>query len=458
MQTKIEVSPFLEVVPSAVEIGTRLKELLNKREELVNTLDKELANGTYSQHRVVSYYLLEKELQSLREQLLLRAEDTPLGRDYLQYQDMLKARLPKGDTYLVEESQKMAQLPYLTKAEPFYDDYVSLLELAAKDNVELYVEVFLSNNKVSLVYEHGLFQRAISLEEGREGVDCTRLVLPYLERRGLTTLVDLAQIPKSAICGYLYTSIVEEDLTPSMSYTKLDLTPQLISTIRFYASEYIEFGLNFAKRDDECKFVQDLGFDTLPYIRYNLETDQNINSIVEDWVSLLEDLADVSALSTNLRVSVASHHSQKFKEFGFDSVVVNPILWSVNPQKAKLQYIHWKQTLEGLKPFAVVSYLDVTAQFEVEGNGYVGFYDFVNNKPKLVDSILDLGLHGKNSEDLGIEIAGHTVLELPLESPLVILVLGLKPESPIYFWSSPELGITTVCDSKGRSVDQLLRR
>ena len=73
MQTKLEVSPFLGVVPSAVEIGTRLKEFLNKREELVNTLDKELANGTYSQHRVVSYYLLEIELQSLREQLLLRA-------------------------------------------------------------------------------------------------------------------------------------------------------------------------------------------------------------------------------------------------------------------------------------------------------------------------------------------------------------------------------------------------
>ena len=100
----------------------------------------------------------------------------------------------------------------------------------------------------------------------------------------------------------------------------------------------------------------------------------------------------------------------------------------------------------------------MTAQFEVDGSSYFGFYDFANNKPKLLDSALDLGLHGKNSEDLGIEIAGHTVLELPLESPLDILVLGLKPESPIYFWSSPELGITTVCDSKGRSVDQLLRK
>lgn len=458
MQTKIEVSPFLGVVPSVVEIGTRLKELLSKREELVNKLDKELATGTYSQHSVVSYYLLEKELQSLREQLLLRAEDTPLGRDYLQYQDVLKARLPKGDTYLVEESQKMAQLPYLTKAEPFYDDYVKLLELAANDNIELYVEVFLSSNKVSLVYEHGLFQRAISLEEGREGVDCTRLVLPYLERRGLTTLVSLAQIPKSAVCGYLYTSIVEDEITPSMSYTKLDLTPQLISTIRFYASDYIEFGMNFAKRDDECKFVQDLGFDTLPYIRYNLESGQTISSIIEDWVSLLEDLADVNALSTNLRVSIASHHSHRFKEFGFDSVVINPILWSVNPQKAKLQYIHWKQTLEGLKPFAVVSYLDVTSHFKVDGQSSIGFYDFATNQLQLVDRALDLGSYVENTEDLGVEIAGHKLVELPLESPLDILVLGLKPESPVYFWSSPELNIVTVCDSLGRTVDQLLRK
>ena len=102
MQTKIEVSPFLGVVPSVVEIGTRLKELLSKREELVNKIDKDWATGTYSQHSVVSYYLLEKELQSLREQLLLRAEDTPLVRDYLQYHDVLKARLPKCVTYLVE--------------------------------------------------------------------------------------------------------------------------------------------------------------------------------------------------------------------------------------------------------------------------------------------------------------------------------------------------------------------
>lgn len=458
MQTKIETSPFLGVAPSAIEIGTTLKDLLNKKEQLVNTLDKELANGTYTHNKVVSYFLLERELHSLREQLLLRAEDTPLGRDYLQYQDMLKARLPKGDTYLVDESQKATNFPYLTKAEPFYDDYVDLLELAAKDNVELYVEVFLSNNKVSLVYEHGLFQRAISLEEGRDGVDCTRLVLPYLERRGLTTLTALAPIPKSAVCGYLYTSIVEDDITPNMSYTKLDLTPQLISTIRFYASEYIEFGMNFAKRDDECKFVQDLGFDTLPYIRYNLEPEQTINSIVEDWVSLLEDLADVSALSTNLRVSISSHHNQRFKEFGFDTVVVNPILWSINPQKAKLQYIHWKQTIDGLKPFAVVSYFDVTAQFEVEGKSYIGFYDFVTNQENLANLTLDLGLYNKNKEDLGLEVEGQPLLELPLESPLDILVLGLKPETPIYFWSALDLGLVMVCDSLGRSVNQLLRK
>ena len=90
MQTKIETSPFLGVVPSAIEIGTTLKDLLNKKEQLVNTLDKELANGTYTHNKLVSYFLLERELHSLREQLLLRAEDTPLGRDYLQYQDMLK--------------------------------------------------------------------------------------------------------------------------------------------------------------------------------------------------------------------------------------------------------------------------------------------------------------------------------------------------------------------------------
>lgn len=179
---------------------------------------------------------------------------------------------------------------------------------------------------------------------------------------------------------------------------------------------------------------------------------------MEDWVSLLEDLADVSALSTNLRVSVSSHHSQRFKEFGFDSVVVNPILWSVNPQKAKLQYIHWKQTLEGLKPFAVVSYLDVTTQFEVEGKSYLGFYDFVTNQEKLANQTLDLGVYNKNKEDLGLEVEGQPLLELPLESPLDILVLGLKPETPIYFWSAPDLGLVTVCDSLGRSVDQLLRK
>lgn len=458
MQTKLEVSPFLGVVPSAVEIGTRLKELLNKKEKLVNTLDKELANGTYNQHHVVSSYLLEKELQSLREQLLLRAEDTFLGKDYIRYQDTLKARLPQGDLYLLEESQRSTVLPYLMRSEPFYDDYVNLLELAAQDNVELYLEVFLSNNKVTLVYEYGSFQRAISLEDGREGVDCTQLVLPYLERRGLVNLATLSQVPKCAICGCLYTSIVEDTLTPNMSYTKLDLTSQLISTIRFYASDYIEFGVTFSTRELECDFLVELGFTTLPYVRYNLEREQTFNSIMEDWFSLLEDIADISALSTTLRVSVVSPHVERFKEYGFDSIVISPFLWSVNPQKAKLQYIHWKQTLEGLKPFVVVSYLDVNSQFKLDGQASFGFYDFANKQPQLLDGVLDLGSYIENTEDFGVEVSRYKLLELSLESPLDILVLGLKPESPVYFWSSPELGITTVCDSNGRSVDQLLRK
>lgn len=458
MQTTLKVSPFLGTVPSATEIGTRLKELLEKREEIVNKLDKQLSSGNYSNHLVVSYYLLVKEIQALRELLLLRSEDTPLGRDYLQYQDMLKARLPHGDTYLVEESQRAGILPYLTKSEPFYDDYVDLLELAAKDNVELYVEVFLSNNKVTLVYEFGLFQRAISLEEGREGVDCTALVLPYLEKLGLTTLPNLAKIPKSAVSGYMYTSVLEDQLTPSMSYTKVNLTPQLISTIRFYASDYVEFGMDFPSRVSECEFLLDLGFTTLPYIRYNLEGDQTISEMVEDWVSLLDDLADISALSTNLRVSVASHHNERFKEFGFSSVVVNPILWSVNPQKAKLQYIHWKQTIEGLKPFAVVSYLDVALTYSVSGDRSEGFYDFATKHKEQVESQLDLSAFVADSDLLGVEVEGQKLVEIPLESPLDILVLGLKPEYPIYFWASPELGVIVVCDNKGRTVNQLLRK
>lgn len=458
LQTKLEVSPFLGIVPNAIDIGTQLKELLEKKEQLVSKLDRELAEGSYTQNLVVSYFLLEKELQFLREQLILRSEDTLLGKDYIKYQDALKARLPNGDLYLLDESQQSTVIPFLMRSEPFYEDYVNLLELAAQDNVELYLEVFLSNNKVTLVYEFGSFQRAISLEEGREGVDCTQLILPYLERRGLTNLVALSKVPKSAICGFMYTSIVDEHLTPNMSYTKLNLTSQLISTIRFYASDYIEFGMSFPTREVECKFLMDLGFVTLPYIRYNLEQGQIFNDIVEDWVSSLEDLADVSALSTNLRVSVVSRHSSKFNEFGFASVVVNPILWSVNPQKAKLQYIRWKQTLEGLKPFAVVSYLDVTAQLDVNGKSYRGFYDFATSQEDLLDKTLDLGVYTRNNEDLGIELLGGKVLELSLDSPLDILVLGLKPESPIYFWSSPELGINIVCDHLGRSVAQLLRK
>ena len=142
MQTKLKVSPFLSIVPSAVEVGTKLKELLDKKEQIVNRLDKALAQGIYDKQLVTSYYLLEKDLQRLRELLLLRSEDTNLGRDYLQYQELLKARLPKGDTYLLEESQKVGVVPYLTKMEPFYEDYVDLLELAARDNVELYVKFF----------------------------------------------------------------------------------------------------------------------------------------------------------------------------------------------------------------------------------------------------------------------------------------------------------------------------
>lgn len=458
MQTKLKVSPFLSIVPSAVEVGTKLKELLDKKEQIVNRLDKALAQGIYDKQLVTSYYLLEKDLQRLRELLLLRSEDTNLGRDYLQYQELLKARLPKGDTYLLEESQKVGVVPYLTKMEPFYEDYVDLLELAARGNVELYVEVFLSNNKVSLVYEYGVFQRAISLEVGREGIDCTQLVLPYLERVGLTTLSQLSQISKSAISGYLYTSIVEDDLTPNMSYTKLDLTPQLISTIRFYASDYIEFGMNFTDRGSESDFLSHLGFTTLPYIRYNLESNQSFEEIIEDWVSLIVDLADISALSTNLRVSVVSHHNARFQEFGFNSIVINPILWSVNPQKAKLQYVHWKQTTTGLKPFAVVSYLETNLIYVIGDNTYRGFYDLVNHCADYDGSILDLGSHVKNLEDLGLEFGDKELIEIPLDSALDILVLGLKPESPVYFWYAPEFDITLVCDNLGRTTDQLLRK
>ena len=62
----------------------------------------------------------------------------------------------------------------------------------------------------------------------------------------------------------------------------------------------------------------------MPYIRYNLESNQSFEEIIEDWVSLIVDLADISALSTNLRVSVVSHHNARFQEFGFNSVVIKP--------------------------------------------------------------------------------------------------------------------------------------
>ena len=111
-----------------------------------------------------------------------------------------------------------------------------------------------------------------------------------------------------------------------------------------------------------------------------------------------------------------------------------------------------------MRPFAVVSYLDVTAQLEVQGKSYNGFYDFAASQEVLLSKTLDLGVYLKNNEDLGVEVLGDKVLELPLDSSLDILVLGLKPESSIYFWSASELGITTVCDSLGRTVSQLLRK
>ena len=50
------------------------------------------------------------------------------------------------------------------------------------------------------------------------------------------------------------------------------------------------------------------------------------------------------------------------------------------------------------------------------------------------------------------------LIEIPLDSALDILVLGLKPESPVYFWYAPEFDITIVCDNLGRTTDQLLRK
>ena len=126
LQTKLKVSPFLGIVPNAIDIGTQLKELLEKKEQLVSKLDRELAEGSYTQNLVVSYFLLEKELQFLREQLILRSEDTLLGKDYIKYQDALKTRLPNGDLYLLDESQQSTVIPFLMRSEPFYEDYVNL--------------------------------------------------------------------------------------------------------------------------------------------------------------------------------------------------------------------------------------------------------------------------------------------------------------------------------------------
>ena len=100
----------------------------------------------------------------------------------------------------------------------------------------------------------------------------------------------------------------------------------------------------------------------------------------------------------------------------------------------------------------------MTSQLEVQGKLYNGFYAFATSQETLLNRTLDLGVYTRNNEDLGVEVLGGKVLELPLDSPLDILVLGLKPESPIYFWSASELGITKVCDSLGRTVSQLLRK
>ena len=96
--------------------------------------------------------------------------------------------------------------------------------------------------------------------------------------------------------------------------------------------------------------------------------------------------------------------------------------------------------------------------YVIGDNTYRGFYDLVNHCADYDGSILDLGSHVKNLEDLGLEFGDKELIEIPLDSALDILVLGLKPESPVYFWYAPEFDITLVCDNLGRTTDQLLRK
>lgn len=457
LQVSLEVSPFLDEVPSVLDAGERLKALLEKKEDYLRELDHALLSKTYSNDLLVALHLLDQELQSLYGTMFVRSDDTELGRSYNEYKHQLLRSVPKGDLLYLEESLKKAQLPFVDSTVPYYKEYEELLEAAVSVGSDLFVEVQFQNNFVALYYEFGQFTRAVSLDEGRIGLDCTSLVRPYLVKHDLLQLPKLRQVAKNVITGYLYTPICEGDLTPSVSYTKLNLSSAILSSLRFYAYDYVEYGMTFGNREQEYEYLVSLGFVGLPYVRYTLDRELSLSEVISDWVDILNSLSDISCLSSHLRVSVVSAFYENFREVGLDSIRVSPLAWLVKPKRAKLQYVRWQQELNGLKPFAVISYPDITIDYEVGGEFYSGFYSLAEGCPQFEEISFDLSEFVVSRKDLGVELEGTLVTDIPLENPLNLFLLDLKPEYSIYFWSAPQLGLFKVCDQYGRILSQFLR-
>ncbi|MEC2463776.1 NAD-dependent DNA ligase [Bacillus cereus] len=329
---------------------------------------------------------------------------------------------------------------------------------------------------IRIIYLNGEYVSATSRARASAGKDLTRQVGVVLAQRGLLTLPDLedglVEIRGELLLPFYnleeartYNPKIVSAFSGVASMARDSSSEEENSLLRFVAYTVIQEDLHFTSKSEEYRFLrEDLGFESpLSWLIEDV-TVEELEEVLEDTLAEIEEEVfegeqPYEYFTDGVIIQVDDYdlfHSMGDDggKYNLGNIALKIGAWSQDNYNGFVQYVEFSKGKSKLSPVAILGTEPNQVIFEIDDEIYQGLdevmehYDIATLPFNLADCV-------KNYKDLGVATAsGNKVRRVPLYEVANMLLLGITPNSQLFFKYGGEAGVVP-CREDGSLIKEI---
>ncbi|MED3261445.1 NAD-dependent DNA ligase [Bacillus thuringiensis] len=329
---------------------------------------------------------------------------------------------------------------------------------------------------IRIAYMDGEYVSATSRSRASAGKDLTRQVGVVLEKKGLLTLEDvpdgLAEVRGELLLSFnnldearAYNPNIVSAFSGVASMARDSASEEENALLDFVAYTIIHEDLEFESKSEEYRYLKEyLGFE-VP-LNWTIEdvTIDELEEVLEDTLAEIEEEVFNEAepyeyFTDGVVIQIDDYAT--FHALGDDggkynkgNIALKVGAWSQDNYYGYVQYIDFSKGKSKLSPVAILGTEPNQAVFEIDDEIYQGldevmeYHDIETLNFNLADCV-------KNYKDLGVGTAsGNKVRRVPLYEVANMILLGITPNSILYFKYGGEAGVVP-CREDGSLIKDI---